>query len=149
MPGRVDAAWTVTIEQPPDVVFDYLADVTKHSEWSPKKLRIERAAGAVKTGDTFVSIGTMPGDKDHRNDVTVTECSRPTRLVLDATEKGEHYLNTFELQPQGGGTLVTRRLDAPKPSGLMGLVFPLIMAAFIRPDVQKGLRMLKANLERG
>lgn len=148
MTQRVNAAWTVTIEQPPEVVFDYLADVAKHSEWSPRPLRIERAAGPVASGDTFASIGTMPGDKNHRNDVTVTECSRPSRLVLDATEKGEHFLNTFELQGQGAATLLTRRLDAPKPGGLMGLAFPVIMAAFIRPDVQKGLRMLKANLER-
>jgi uncharacterized protein YndB with AHSA1/START domain len=147
MSQRATSSWTVTIEQPPEVVFDYLADVTKHSEWSPKALRIEGAAGAVETGDTFTSIGTMPGDKNHRNDVTVTECSRPTRLVLDATEKGEHFLNIFDLQPQGAGTLLTRGMDAPKPGGLLGLVFPLIMAGFIRPDVQKGLRMLKANLE--
>jgi hypothetical protein len=63
-------------------------------------------------------------------------------------EKGEHFLNSFELQQQGSGTLLTRGMDAPKPGGLLGLVFPVIMAAVIRPDVQKGLRMLKANLER-
>lgn len=40
-------------------------------------------------------------------------------------------------------------MDVPKPGFPLSVVFPLIMAAFIRPDVQKGLGNLKANLERG
>jgi hypothetical protein len=36
---------------------------------------------------------------------------------------------------------------AERATALLGLVFPLIMAGFVRPDVTKGLRMLKANLE--
>jgi hypothetical protein len=68
--------------------------------------------------------------------------------VLDALEKGEHYISTFDLQPQGPGTLLTRTMDAPKPSFPLSVVFPFIMAAFIRPDVNKGLNNLKTNLER-
>lgn len=148
MAERSVADFTITIDRAPDVVFDYLADVSKHSEWSPKPYRVEGSSGPVKAGDTFTSIGTIPGDKNHRNEVTVTECSRPGRLVLDSMEKGEHFLNTFELAAEGSGTRLTRTMDAPQPRFPLSVVFPLIMAAFIRPDVQKGLRNLKAALER-
>jgi uncharacterized protein YndB with AHSA1/START domain len=147
MAKRSVTAFTTTIDRPPDAVFDYLADVSKHGEWSPKPLRIEGSSGPVSVGDAFTSIGTMPYDKNHRNDVTVTECSRPQRLVLDAVEKGEHFVSIFELQAEGAGTRLTRTVDAPVPPFPVSMLFPLIMAAFIRPDVNKGLAMLKSNLE--
>ena len=149
MTERVVANFSVTIDRTPDVVFDYIADVSKHSEWSPKPYRVEGTSGPVKVGDTFSSVGTIPGDKNHRNEVTVTECSAPQRLVLDSKEKDEHFINTFELQAEGSGTRLTRIVDAPRPGFPLSLVFPVIMAAFIRPDVNKGLRILKANLEQG
>lgn len=149
MTQRSVANFAITIDRTPDEVFDYLADVSKHSEWSPKAYRVEGASGPVTAGDTFTSIGTIPGDKNHRNEVSVTECSRPTRLVLDSQEKGEHFINTFELSAEGSGTRLVRTMDAPQPSFPLSVLFPLIMAAFIRPDVNKGLRNLKANLEKG
>ncbi len=147
MAGRTTMTWTTSIDRPPQVVFAYLADVTKHGEWSPKPFRVEGVSGAVTTGDTFTSIGTMPYEKDHRNEVTITACSPPTRLQLDAEEKGEHFINTFELRGEGRATVLTRTMDVPKPSGLVGTAFPIIKAVFIKPDVQKGLNMLKAILE--
>ena len=148
MSGRTTATWTVTIDRPPAEVFDYLSDVRKHAEWSPKPDRVEGVTAPVTTGDSFTSIGSMPYDKNHRNDVTVSECTAPNRLVLDATEKGEHFINTFDLTPQNGGTLLTRTMDSPTPGAPLSLIFPLIMKVFISPDVQKGLNNLKANLGR-
>jgi uncharacterized protein YndB with AHSA1/START domain len=148
MSARTTMTWTTSIARPPDIVFAYLADVTKHGEWSPKPYRVEGASGLVTTGDTFTSIGTMPYEKNHRNDVTVTECSPPSRLRLDAEEKGEHFINTFELRAEGGSTVLTRTMDVPKPGGLAGAAFPIIKALFIKPDVQKGLDKLKVILER-
>lgn len=147
MAGRSTSSQSVSINRSPAEVFAYLSDVSKHAEWSPKPYRVEGASGPVKTGDTFTSVGVIPGDKNHRNDVTVTECTAPTRLVLDAMEKGQHFINTFELEPQGAGTVLTRSMDAPKPPFPVSLVFPLIMSAVIKPDVQKGLNNLKARLE--
>lgn len=147
MTGRTVTTFTTTIDRPPDVVFAYLCDVSKHAEWSPKPYRLEGSTGPVRVGDSFTSIGTVPGDKNHRNQVTVTEVAPPRRLVLDSEEKGEHFINAFELTAVGSGTRVDRVVDSPKPSFPLSVVFPLIMAAVIRPDVNKGLANLKAILE--
>jgi len=147
MAGRTTSSQSVTIHRPPAEVFAYLSDVSKHAEWSPKPYRVEGTSGPVKTGDTFASVGTIPGDKNHRNEVTVAECSAPTKLVLDSAERGQHFINTFELQPEGDGTLLTRSMDAPKPPFPISLIFPVLMATVIKPDVQKGLNNLKAKLE--
>lgn len=149
MPDRSADTYQILISRPPEVVFAYLADVSRHAEWSPKPFRVEGAAGQVRAGDRFSTVGVVPGDKSHRNDVTVIESSPPERLVLDSVERGEHFVNTFELTPQGNDTLLSRQMDAPRPSFPLSLLFPLIKAVFIRPDVEKGLRNLKRNLESG
>lgn len=69
--------------------------------------------------------------------------------MLDAQERGEHFLNIFEVAPEGSGSRVTRSMDAPQPRFPLSVLFPLIHAVFIRPDVQKGLRNLKERLETG
>jgi len=149
MAGRTAVTASVSVARPPSDVFAYLADVSKHGEWSPKPLRIEGVTpGPVSAGDTFTSYGVIPGDKNHRNDVTVKEAS-PTRLVLDSQEKDEHFINTFDLVAQGDGTLVTRTMDMPQPGFPLSVLLPLIKVAIIKPDVAKGLGMLKGNLESG
>jgi uncharacterized protein YndB with AHSA1/START domain len=148
MAERSATDFTITIDRAPEVVFDYLSDVSKHAEWSPKPFRVEGSSGPVKVGDSFASVGAVPGDKNHRNEVSVTECTAPHRLVLDSVEKGKHFFNSFVLEPDGSGTKLTRTVDAPQPPFPVSLLFPLIMAAFIRPDVNKGLRNLKGILER-
>ena len=139
--------FVTTIDRPPDVVFAYLSDVSRHGEWSPKPFRVEGSSGPVAAGDHFTSVGSVPGDRNHRNDVTVVECAG-RRLVLDSSDRGEHFVNTFEVEADGAGSRVTRTVDAPKPSFPLSVVFPLIMAAVIRPDVHKGLANLKDVLER-
>lgn len=148
MAGRTTVTATVSIDRPPAEVFAYLSDVSRHGEWSPKPMRVEGVApGPVKPGDTFTSYGVIPGDKNHRNDVTVAESTAPSRLVLDAEEKKEHFFNTFELTADGTGTSLTRTLDMPAPGFPLSVAMPLIKAAVIRPDVRKGLEKLKANVE--
>ncbi|MGN6610277.1 MAG: SRPBCC family protein [Angustibacter sp.] len=147
MTARSVDLFVTTIDRPPDVVFAYLSDVSRHGEWSPRPFRVEGSSGPVAVGDRFTSVGSVPGDKNHRNDVTVVECAG-RRLVLDSHDRGEHFVNTFEVEEDGAGSRVTRTVDAPKPSFPLSVVFPLIMAAVIRPDVNKGLANLKAALER-
>ena len=143
------ATWTIVVQRPQQEVFDYLANVSKHGEWSPKPWRAEGANGPLTVGTKFTSYGQIPGSKDHRNDVEVTEVAPPSRLVWVATEKGQNFVTTFVLAPEGSGTRVERTLDMPKPGGFGGVIFPMIMAAVVKPGVQKGMNQLKQRLESG
>ena len=148
MAGRKTIVCSVTVARPPEQVFSYIADVSKHHEWSPKPFRVEDLTGPVTKGTTFTSYGTIPGDKNHRNDVEVTEYDPPARFVLRSTEKDQHFFNTFEISAEGAGSKVVRTMDMPVPGGIIGLLMPVFIPVAIRPDVQKGLNNLKANLER-
>jgi len=68
------------------------------------------------------------------------------RLVLTAIDKGERYVHQFDVEASGLGSRITRTVEAPQPTGFVRIIFPLIFAVFINPEVTKGMGMLKANL---
>jgi uncharacterized protein YndB with AHSA1/START domain len=144
---RIEIRTAVTVDRPADQVFDYLVDVTRHSEWSPKPYRAEGVTAPLAPGSTFTSVGWVPGDKEHENQVEVTAVDRPSRFAFAAKEKGEQFVNTFTLTPQGSGTTVERRIDMPRPGGVLGAVFPLVAKGFVQPAVGKGLKMFKTRVE--
>ena len=90
MAGRKAITCSVTIAQPPEQVFAYVTDVSKHAEWSAKPFRVEDLSGPVTKGATFTSYGAIPGDKNHRNDVEVTEYEPPSRFALRSAETTSH-----------------------------------------------------------
>jgi uncharacterized protein YndB with AHSA1/START domain len=100
----------------------------------------------VVAGTHYTSYGRLPNDKDHRNDVEVTELTAPTRLVLTATDSGEKFVTTFTVTPTSTGAGIERVTDMPKPGGLVGFIFP-VLKALIQPDMTKGLTTLKTTLE--
>ncbi|MEP6695649.1 MAG: SRPBCC family protein [Pseudonocardiales bacterium] len=149
MARRATVVSSVHVDRSAAEVFDYLADVARHAEWSPKPYRVEgiTAGEQVVNGSRFTSIGWLPNDKTHRNEVEATEVQAPTRLVLTSTDSGQQFISTFRLTPAGSGTDIERVMDMPRPGGLAGALFPLISAVLIKPDVKKGLGKLKTTLE--
>lgn len=148
MSRRAEVSKSVVVNKPAEVVFDYLVDIAKHPEWSPKPLRIEEMSGPVAPGMTWASYGFIPGPKkEHRNDVEVTVVERPTKFAFVATEQGEKFVNTFTLTPEGNGTKVTRHLDIPVPPGVLGVLFPLISAMVVNPGVAKNMAMFKQRAD--
>lgn len=150
MGKRATAQLSIDVHRTPDDVFAYLTDVRRHAEWSPKAYRVEGIDAPVQMGSTFTSYGWVPKDADHRNDVEVTAFEPSRRLQFTSREKGEDFLNTYELSAgSGGGTRIDRTIDMPTPPGVGGVFFPLVLGGFIKPATNKGMKMLKANLEGG
>lgn len=139
---------TAVVQRPPQEVFDYLADIGRHGEWSPKAWRVEREPGRAQLGTRFVSYGWIPGDKEHRNEVEVTEFDPPNRISWETTEQGlpDRFVSSFALTPEGSGTRVERIFTFPKPRGFVALIFPLISAAIVRPNFNKGIALLEQRL---
>lgn len=150
MADRTSAVWTVDVQGSADRAFAYLADMSRHGEWSPKSFRVEGLSpGPVTPGTTFVSYGSIPGDKDHRNEVEVTEVVAPSKLAFRSKEpKGDIFVNSFTLTSTGESSCrIEREMDMPTPKGVMGVIFPFFLRAYIRPTVQKGMNNLKERIE--
>ena len=147
MSDRATNSWTIEVATPPQVAFQYLTDIGRYPEWSPKPYRVDPVPSQpLEQGVTFQSFGVVPGNKVHANQVEVTVVDAPHRLVLTSTDKGEKYVHQFDVEPSEGGSRITRTVDAPQPKGFVRLIFPLIFAVFINPEVTKGMKMLQANL---
>jgi uncharacterized protein YndB with AHSA1/START domain len=147
MSNRMIKSWSVEVKTQPGRAFEYLTDIAKHAEWSPKPFRVEPVPTLpLKHGDKFQSFGWAPGDKDHVNDVEVTDIDSPRRLVLTSIDDGKRYVSQFDVEATDHGARITRTVDAPKPTGMMALLFPLIFVLFIKPEVEKGMQMLQENL---
>jgi uncharacterized protein YndB with AHSA1/START domain len=149
MSGRIRTHLRTVVNRPPEDVFAYLADVNRHAEWSPKAYRVESLDGPAQLGTTFTSYGWVPKDADHRNDVEITAFDAPRTIEFTGRERGEDFRNTYVLTAQGDGTRIDRTLDFPKPDGIGGVFFPLVLGGFIKPATNKGMKMMKANLETG
>jgi uncharacterized protein YndB with AHSA1/START domain len=147
MSGRVKAHLSTVVNRTPEDVFAYIADVSKHAEWSPKAYRVEGIDAPVQLGSTFTSYGWVPKDADHRNDVEVTAFDAPRTIEFTGRERGEDFVNTYVLTREGNATRIDRTLDFPKPDGFGGVTFPLVLGGFIKPATNKGMKMLKSNME--
>ena len=71
-----------------------------------------------------------------------------THRPLTSTDRGQQFISTFTLTPDGSGTNIERLMDLARPCGFPGALFPLIATFLIKPDVTKGLGQLNAALER-
>jgi len=149
--------WTTSVDRSPADVFDYLADFARHTAWSPRPLVIEPLTdGPLGVGSRFRSVGSLPRDwRKYSNDVEVTAVERPSRLAFAATEHArvmgkEHKLvfkNEFVVTPVGTRTNIERKLEIPAPSGVLGLILPILGRYIIKPGVWKSMTMLRDNLD--
>lgn len=147
MSDRMIKSWSVEATTEPGRAFEYLTDIAKHAEWSPKPFRVEPVPTLpLKQGDRFRSFGWAPGDKDHVNDVEVTGIDAPRYLELTSIDNGMMYISRFDVEAVDGGARITRTVDAPRPTGILALLFPVIFVLFIKPEVEKGMQMLQENL---
>jgi hypothetical protein len=99
------------------VAFDYLADFSKHPEWSQGLLSMTRTSvGEPGPGTTYCTEESAAGSKD----ITVseiTELQRPRRIAWKAqTEKqswptGARSIWSFDIEQEGAGSRVTQRME--------------------------------------
>ncbi len=141
----------ITINAPAEKVFDYLADITKHTEWSKRehKLQVEKTAqGPVGEGSTFKSVGYQFGRND--DTVTITEYVPNERIVFQANGKVGLARHVFEIAPSDGGVRLMKSFDLVKPKFPFTIMYPLFAKRFYWPGALKGdLERIKANVEGG
>ena len=138
---------SVVVEKPPQEVFDYLIQIARHGEWSPKPWSVEADPGPLSLGTTWRSHGWVPGDKDHLNEAEVTEFTPPSRISWAATEKEGLFVSTYVLTSEGSGTRVDRTFEFPEVKGFVRVMFPVISALIVKPNFDKGLKLFKEKLE--
>ncbi|MDZ4278272.1 MAG: SRPBCC family protein [Dehalococcoidia bacterium] len=139
-----------TINRPPEEVFTYLADISRHSEWgqAQHKLEITKTSdGPIGQGATFKSVGHQFGRNE--DTVTITEYVPNQRIVYQAEGNAGVIRHSFDLTPVDGGVQVTKGLDVVQAKFPFSLFAPIVKA-FIAPGGLNGdLERIKAKVEGG
>jgi len=136
----------VFIQAPSDQVFKALSDLTRHAKWASHKINIVAGqVGPPAVGNSYTSAHAKAKGPDR---LTVTEMSPNERFAFHVVMPNSWQFDfTMTSNPQGGGTLVTRKARVTKIPALMlplRLLFPLVAGLYDG----KFLRNMKADLER-
>lgn len=136
----------IDIAAPPEAVFDYVSDFSRHPEWADQKMEMTTGPGPAVPGKKFSTVvefmGKVPGTGE------VIESTRPSRLVYDCTDSGGKFRWTFEITPTAAGSHLlhrNERLSAPLYVKL--LQGPLMWPLIGKKMVGNGLAKIKANVE--
>jgi uncharacterized protein YndB with AHSA1/START domain len=138
----------VMLNAPPEAVFKYVSDLTKHPEWSGGPLKVEAVStGPVAVGSTYHSSG---GETERPNDLRVTQLEPPTRFTFVATDPAfGDVLHEFTFQAQSGGTLMERAVTSTSPPVVAFLFRAFLYPRVGKPLMDKAMAKLKAKFEQG
>ena len=145
----VSNLYSVFINAPPETVFNYVSDLTRHPDWSGGKLKIEALTpGPAGVGSAYNSYGEVAGQQNRPNELRVTKFELPTLFEFVAKDPGfGEVVNAFKFTPEKGGTLMERTLSMTM-NPLKAFVFKLFIRPLIgQPMMDKSFAALKAKLE--
>ncbi len=123
---------------PPEQAFSYVADITRHNDWTTNSIKITPLTpGPTRLGSKYTAVGRQWG-KDWPSQLEITGYEPPRRFEFTATggpvdaPEGDPHRHEFLFIPENGGTQIeARRWDPIPPSwpawfihGFMVLVAP-------------------------
>jgi uncharacterized protein YndB with AHSA1/START domain len=144
-----------TIDRPREEIFDYLADIANHAEFTDHYLvdwrmtRVETKGRGAGARFRF----TAPGQRFDRADVTLVEVDPPRRIVQAG--RGGKYNRTrlravYELEPGPGGTTRVSLTVETRPGNLADrLMEALGFRGWLKRKSAKALKRLRSILEDG
>ena len=135
---------TVSIARSPGEVFAYVSDVRNDPSWHTDVQEVTSSTEGVEVGTVF-HVKVKPSMGVSEGTMTVARLE-PGRLIEFDGRMGRMAPTVTHIcEPEGEGTLVTRRVDLTPP-GIMRLMSPLI-AGKIGRDNDRFLANLKRLLE--
>jgi len=110
MRNMYTAEVSVDIAAPPERVYDYLSDLSRHAEWSSSVTTIEQLTpGPAGVGTEFKASEIIPTKITSFARITALE--PPRRIGWEATDHRVFKTQwEFELSPSGGGTHLIQRV---------------------------------------
>ena len=134
----------ITVNAPPSVVYSYLIDFPRHSEWASNPLSITQTSpGPVEVGTTFVSEAKQ-SKRPQEGQLTITELETDRKIVFETESAAGLSRLYFLIEGTGDGTLLTKGLEGagePLFIKIVSPVFPII-------GKRIGKRLFSGDLER-
>jgi uncharacterized protein YndB with AHSA1/START domain len=139
----------VLVHAPLQKAFDYVADLSRHPEWSSGELKIEAITpGPIAVGKEYQSHGEVAGQKNRPNTVQVTEYEPPHKFSFAAKDPDfGKVAHEFTFTERSGGVLITRTMTV-NLNPFVAFAFRFFIYPFVgRPSMNRAMAGLKAKLE--
>ena len=143
----VTYTYRISVTAKPDVVFAYVADLTRHNEWNDHLHVTAKTPGEIKIGSEYHSVGKTLYE-DRHNDLWITAYQPPTIFSFVARDPDfKDIAHEFRISPQNEGTLIERTVTA-QMSPFMELLWRMLFFPLInRRENYRSMTALKAQLE--
>ncbi len=136
----------ISIDQPPDRVYDYVADFTRHGEWAGHGLVVTKSTeGRVAVGTTFSTTAKQFGTQ--REQSTITELVPGKMFAWDSTGALGRVHHWFSLAGDGRSTTLSKGAEMVDPTFLAKLT-SWKLARDIPNGIHSDLAKIKDHLER-
>jgi uncharacterized protein YndB with AHSA1/START domain len=143
-----ERTWRISIKAPPEVVFEYLADVSRHVQWGSDMTKsVAQEAGPPAVGKRYDTDGTLNG-KANPSVVTITAMEVPRRFAFDAEDANSVFHHEFTLSGDGGETQLGRRMTMARGPFLNPVLMRIFQGA-IDKNYNGALEKLKTTMETG
>jgi uncharacterized protein YndB with AHSA1/START domain len=117
------------IANPPERVFDAMADARNETQWNSKVTKSEMTGdGPIRQGSKFTTV-----NRGKPYPSVISTYDRPNLLVFEVTGSQMDITTTFRFTPAGEGTALDSEFDF-RPKGFTKLMFP-VMKSLIRKDL--------------
>lgn len=152
LPDSAHVQRSIRIDAPPKAVFPYVNDLRKFNQWSPWGRRDPNIQSSFSGPESGVgAIMTWHSDKpDTRSGRRLITMSKPPNKVASRLEtSGENTATTyFNIEPAGGGSVVTWGYDTQFGNNVIERYFGLMLDRSIGREYDKGLENLKTIVEK-
>jgi len=139
--------YSIVASTTPEAAYAYVADITKHPEWSPDNLKVDpEQAGPPAVGAKYKTIGHLVG-KPNSSVVEITALTPDRAVTFTATDGNSIFQHEFTFTKEQGGTRIDRNVTAIKSPMIFKIISPILEPLVIRPGTMKSLGMLKDRLE--
>ena len=139
----------ILVNAPLQSTFDYVSDLTRHSEWSDGELRIEAVVpGPIGVGKEYHSRGEVLTQKERLNTIRVSHYEPPHKFGFVANDPDAGDIShVFTFTEQNGSVLIERAMTLSL-NPVVAFLFRFLVYPFVgSPSMNKSLARLKEKLE--
>ncbi len=151
LPSQVHVERSITVNQPQELVFDYVNNIKNWNSWSPW-YELDTTASYTQAGPPSgvgAQLSWISTNKDvGRGSMTYTEVNSPSLIKQDLNFMEEGVAQgIYTFSSDGAGTKITWALEFDTGFNPLLRILGKFMDGMVGKDFEKGLSKLKTILE--
>jgi Polyketide cyclase / dehydrase and lipid transport len=139
---------SIDLNVPPERVYAYLADFTRHTEWSSNVRRIELKSGtAGQVGAVYEAFESVP--RELTSFARITALRSPTLIEWESTDYKVFRTNwSVTIEPVGAGSRLTQSVIFHPLNLFANVILYLFRVPVVEKENRASLERIKTILEK-